>query len=519
MSKIKRALISVSDKTGILSFAQELHALNVEILSTGGTANLLRNNNIPVIDVADYTGFPEMMDGRLKTLHPKVHGGLLAQRHNQEHMKSAADHEIGMIDMVVVNLYPFEQTIAKKGVALAEAIENIDIGGPTMLRSAAKNYQHVAVVCNPQRYDEVLAMLKQNQVQITNRLKALLAQEVFSHTACYDQMIADYLAKQFKTRQQDHVLPDHIQLRATKKQDLRYGENPHQQAAFYVNASSASGLGVLKQWHGKELSFNNILDLNAAIDVVKDFKKPAAVVIKHNNPTGVAESDTLVKAFKNAHACDPLSAFGGIIGLNQKVDLSTAKAISQSGFMECVIAPGFDADAKKVLMQKKNLRLVQVKLSTLKNDLYDVKAVYGGVLVQERDRKVLDRKDLTVVSQKKPTPKQIESLMFGWSTIKHVRSNAIILVKDSKTVGMGVGQTSRVDAAINAIRKAGDAAKGSLLISDAFLPMPDTVTIAAQAGIKAIIQTGGSIKDPEVIAEADKHGLIMLMTGCRHFKH
>lgn len=519
MIKVRRALISVSDKTGLADFAKGLHTMGVEILSTGGTASLLRQSNIPSKEVSDYTGFPEMLDGRVKTLHPKIHGGLLAVRDNAEHMKQLKQHGIGTIDMVVVNLYPFEKVTAKKNVSLEEAIENIDIGGPSMLRSAAKNYKSVAVICNPARYADVLSELQNNGGILSDKVLTNLAIEVFERTSSYDTAIHSFLSNRFKADNAFSSFPREYGLSFTKVQDLRYGENPHQQAAFYADGKKATGLAALKQLHGKELSFNNILDLHAAIAIVRDFDNPAAVVIKHNNPSGVAEDKTLDKAFLKAYACDPLSAFGGIIGLNRAVDAKTAAAISKSGFMECVIAPEFTKEALDILTQKKNVRLLTVDLLGLPEEKYDFKKVSGGLLLQEKDERLVKPEELKVVSKVKPTKAQLAAMMFGWKMIRHVKSNAIVLVKGTQTIGVGAGQTSRVDSALHAIRKAGKLAKGSVLISDAFLPKADTVTFAAKAGVSAIIQTGGSIADAEVIAEADKRKVAMVFTGVRHFKH
>lgn len=518
MVAIKRALISVSDKTGVVAFAQGLHDLGVEILSTGGTARVLRAANIPVVDVDAYTGFPEMFDGRVKTLHPKIHGGLLARRDDAKHVAQAQEHGISWIDMVVVNLYPFEQTVAKKKVALAEAIENIDIGGPSMLRSAAKNCRDVAVVVSPDRYGTILALLQEQEGQLDRSLLFEFAVEAFAHTARYDTIIATYLEAQITSKSQQ-VLPEIISMRFEKHQDLRYGENPHQQAAFYAEMPAVPGLSKMKQLHGKELSFNNILDLNAAVEFIKDFKEPAAVVIKHNNPTGIACDAVLSKAYMKAWACDTLSAFGGIIGFNVKVDAVTAKAIAKSGFMECVVAPGFEKAALIILKQKKNVRLLTLNMRALAAKGYAHKKVYGGLLVQEMDQAAVSVEDWRVVTKKKPTGAQQAAMIFGWQAIKHVKSNAIMLVKGTRAVGIGCGQTSRVESVNIAIAKAGKQAMGSVLVSDAFLPKTDNVELAAKAGIKVIIQTGGSIADASVIEAADKAGIAMVMTGVRHFKH
>lgn len=512
--------MNVSDKTGLVGFVQGLKAQGVAIISTGGTARLLKENGIDVQEVAQYTGFPEMLDGRVKTLHPAIHGGLLALRDNPEHMEQLKRQRIGLIDMVVVNLYPFERVSQKKNVALEEAIENIDIGGPSMLRSAAKNFKSVAVICNPQRYNEILKELDVNSGILSDAILMSLAMEAFSHTSQYDSIIFDFLSNRIKGTGFSG-LPKELTLRFTKLQDLRYGENPHQAAAFYADKQNPGGLSKIQQLHGKELSFNNLMDLNAALEVVRDFTSPAAVVIKHNNPAGVAQDDTLAEAYRQAFACDPISAFGGIIGLNKKVDEKTAQAIGQSGFMECVIAPGYDRSALKILTQKKNLRVVQLEAKDFDAPASGLafRQVAGGLLLQERDNKAADVHEWKVATKKKPTKAQLASLLFGWKVIKHIRSNAIILVKGQKTVGIGCGQTSRVESVGLAVKKAGKHAKGSFLISDAFLPKTDNVLLAAKAGVKAIAQTGGSIADADVIKEADKAGIAMVMTGTRHFKH
>ncbi|HSA31894.1 MAG TPA: bifunctional phosphoribosylaminoimidazolecarboxamide formyltransferase/IMP cyclohydrolase [Candidatus Omnitrophota bacterium] len=519
MIKVKRALISVSDKTGLVEFARELSALGVEILSTGGTAKGLMQAGIPVTEVADYTGFPEILNGRVKTLHPKIHSGLLALRESADHMAQLKELGIGLIDMVVVNLYPFDKVIAKKKVDFEEAIENIDVGGPTMLRAAAKNFRNVAVISNPQRYGAIIDDLKANSGMLPDSILSTLAVETFGHTAHYDEMIFNFL----KSRRLDESfddLPKTVGVELVKNRDLRYGENPHQKAAFYsYEDGKLCGLGKMKQLNGKELSFNNLLDLNAALEVVKGFKDPAAVIIKHNNPTGVAEAETLYQAYRFAHAADPLSAFGGIIGLNKAVDEKTAAAISESGFMECVIAPAYDRAALKVLSQKKNLRVIQLNFRDLDKSPYQLKQVEGGFLLQEHDHKNIVEKDLTFPTQKKPTASQVESALFGWKVVRHIRSNAVILVKGKRVVGIGCGQTSRVGSARLAIEKAGKNAKGSIMVSDAFLPHIDNVQVAAAAGVKLIIQTGGSVADGDVVREADKKKIAMIMTGVRHFKH
>jgi len=519
MVKIKRALISVSDKTGILDLAKELNKFGVEILSTGGTAKLLRDNNIPVKEVSEYTGFPEMLDGRVKTLHPKIHGGLLALRENSEHMKTLEEHNISLIDMVVVNLYPFEKTTQKPNVTIEEVIENIDIGGPSMLRSAAKNHQSVAVVCNPARYARVIDELKKNKGALSHDLMRDLAIEVFALTSHYDGIIYDYFSK--VTRPPGHQatsFPQDLILEFSKLQDLRYGENPHQKAAFYKEKGKLKGLINLKQLQGKELSFNNILDLNAAFELVKEFNNPAAVVVKHNNPCGVAEDKSLDKAFSLAHKCDPLSAFGGIVALNRRLDTKTAKIIAKSGFLECIIAPAFDKETLDLFKDKKNLRLLELPDLEPASET-ELKRVSGGLLLQDKDTETLNPNNLKVVTKKKPTRKEMDSLIFGWKVAKHVKSNAIVLTSGTKTVGIGAGQMSRVDSVMIARKKSGKLSKNSCLASDAFFPKADAIIEAARAGVKAIMQPGGSISDEEIIKACDKHKLSMVTTGIRHFRH
>jgi phosphoribosylaminoimidazolecarboxamide formyltransferase/IMP cyclohydrolase len=519
MLKVRRALVSVSDKKGILEFAQELNKYKVEILSTGGTAKLLRENNIPVKEVSEYTGFPEMLDGRVKTLHPKIHAGLLALRENSQHMQTVKEHDIGLIDMVVVNLYPFEKTTQKPGVTHEEAIENIDIGGPSMLRSAAKNSRSVAVICDPDDYPRVISELKKNNGGLPEDLLRNLGIKVFGRTSGYDAAIYSYFSKESSGSQaQDKGFPDELNLQFKKIQQLRYGENPHQTAAFYKEKAKVRGLVNLKQLQGKELSFNNILDLNAAFELVKEFSNPACVVVKHNNPCGAAEDKTLDKAFLNAYKCDPLSAFGSIVALNRKLDAKTAKFILASGFVECVIAPEIDKEAVTLFKDKKNLRLIELNDLAIANEC-DLKRVSGGLLLQDKDLGAVDPQKLKVVTKRKPTKKELESLIFGWKVAKHVKSNAIVLTQGSRTVGIGAGQMSRVDSVIIARRKSAKYAKNSCLASDAFFPKEDAVIQAAKAGVKAIIQPGGSIADAEIIRACDKYKLAMVTTGIRHFRH
>jgi len=518
MIKIRRALISVSDKAGLVDFARELSNLGVEILSTGGTAKLLRENNIQAKEVSEYTGFPEMLDGRVKTLHPKIHGGLLAIRDNPEHMQSLKQHDIGLIDMVVVNLYPFEKTTQKPDVTIGDAIENIDIGGPSMLRSAAKNHKYVAVISDPGRYNQVIAELKKNNGALPQELMRELAIDVFALTSRYDNAINNYLRNYFKGKIEASGFPQELHFCFEKLQDLRYGENPHQKAAFYKEKGKTKGLINLKQLQGKELSFNNILDLNSAWELVREFNKPAAVVVKHNNPCGVAEDETLEKAFIAAHKCDPLSAFGGIVALDRKLDLRTGKAIAKSGFLECIIAPGFDKGVQGLFRDKKNLRLLELNGIEPVNEP-ELKRVSGGLLIQDKNLETLDTNNLKVPTKKKPTKKELESLIFGWKVAKHVKSNAIVLTRGAKTVGIGAGQMSRVDSVKIAKIKSGALSKNSCLASDAFFPKADAVIEAAKAGVKAIIQPGGSISDAEIIKACDKYKIAMVFTGIRHFKH
>lgn len=510
MVKITRALISVSDKSGIDELVKTLYEFGVELLSTGGTARRIKELGVPVKDVSEYTGFPEMMDGRVKTLHPKVHGGLLALRSDKSHMREAKKHNIDMIDMVVVNLYPFEKTIAKPDVKPEEAIENIDIGGPSMLRSAAKNHQSVAIITDPAKYPGIIKELKANGGSLSEATLKGLAVEVFKRTSEYDKAICDYLAG----------TPDGLTLSFEKVQDLRYGENPHQKATFYKDISSSEpGISNAKQLQGKELSFNNIIDLNAAIEIVKDFERPAASIIKHTNPCGAATADTLSQAYLDALECDKLSAFGSIVGFNGKVDRALAEVIIKNAdFVECVIAPSFDAEAAKIFSAKKNLRLLEVP-GFRKTGLEerDYKKVVGGLLIQDIDSRL--RGNDRVVTKKSPTEEEMKSLLFAWVIVKHVKSNAIVLCKGTKTVGVGAGQMSRVDSVIIAARKAGDRSKGSVLASDAFFPKPDAIDQAHKAGVKAIIQPGGSKGDAAVIEACDKYGISMVFTGVRHFKH
>lgn len=511
-------MISVSDKNGIVEFAKGLNDLGVEILSTGGTARLLKEKGVSVTLVSEYTKFPEMLNGRVKTLHPLVHGGILAMRDSEEHMTQLKEHGIMPIDMVVVNLYPFEQTIKKKDVSVDEAVENIDIGGPTMIRSAAKNHNSVAVVVNPGRYTDVLEELKSNGGGVSPEFSSKLALEAFEHTAKYDSIISDYLSKIFTPT---IPFPEVISLGYEKALDLRYGENPHQKAAFFKNSRfQGVCVGNAEKLHGKELSFNNIIDLDSAMDIVMDFERPTSSVIKHTNPCGVASADTISEAYRIAEAADSLSAFGSVVGLNRDCDLATAEEIKQH-FVEAVIAPDFHSDALEVLSKKKSIRLLKTG-APIKREFpveHKMMKVKGGLLVQTGDFPDIKPESLKVVTTKKPTDKEIETMMFAAKVLKHVKSNSILLAQGEQTVGIGAGQMSRVDASMIAARKAGDAAKGSVLASDAFFPFRDGVDAAAKFGVSAIIQPGGSVRDEEVIQAANEHGMSMVFSGIRLFKH
>ncbi len=525
LSPVKRALLSVSDKTGLVDLGRALAAHGIELLSTGGTAKTLREAGLEVKDVAEVTGFPEMMDGRMKTLHPVVHGGLLALRDNDEHVAAMDKHGIGDIDLVVVNLYPFEATVAK-GAAYAEVIENIDIGGPAMIRSAAKNHGFVNVVVDTQDYAAVIAELAVNGGQTTYALRQRLAQTAYARTAAYDTAVSTWMAAQVGGT------PRRRTFGGTLAQTLRYGENPHQQAAFYTDGTDRPGVATAKQHQGKELSYNNINDTDAAFELVSEFDPangPACAIIKHANPCGVATGTTMVEAYTRAFDCDRTSAFGGIIALNQMLDGETAEAISGI-FTEVVIAPDADADALEIFSKKKNLRLLTTHgLSDPTIAQLTARQVSGGWLVQDKDVGRITRDDLKVVTQRSPSEQELNDLLFAWTVAKHVKSNAIIYVKDGATVGVGAGQMSRVDSTRIAARKAQDMAEamglpmpltqGSVVASDAFFPFADGLITAAEAGATALIQPGGSMRDDEVIAAADAAGLAMVFTGMRHFRH
>ncbi|NLT95641.1 MAG: bifunctional phosphoribosylaminoimidazolecarboxamide formyltransferase/IMP cyclohydrolase [Clostridia bacterium] len=510
---MKRAIISVSDKTGVIELAQELVNLGWEIVSTGGTAKVLKEAGIKVTGISQVTGFPEILEGRVKTLHPNVHGGILA-KDTPEHMNVLKEQGITPIDLVVVNLYPFEATINKDEVTLEDAVENIDIGGPTMVRAAAKNFQRVAIVVNPARYQEVLKELKEKgEIALKTRME--LALEAFQHTAYYDSVISGYLAGLLGKE----GFPQSFVLSGKKIQELRYGENPHQKAAFYALPGKTRGtVAGARKLQGKELSYNNIVDIEAAWAVVREFKNsPAACIIKHTNPCGTALGNTLAEAYQRALEADPVSAFGGIIGLNQGVDSKTAEKIVET-FMEAVVAPEFSNKALEILSAKKNLRLIEIGYSKPPKD-YWVEKVGGGFLVQERDQVQITEGDLRVVTEKKPAAEEMVQLLFAWKVVKHVKSNAIVVSKNNQTLGVGAGQMNRVGAAEIALKQAGEKARGAVLASDAFFPFRDTIDAAAKAGITAIIQPGGSIRDEESIQACNEHGIAMVFTGIRHFKH
>jgi len=544
VGKIQRALVSVSDKTGVVEFCKALAEMDVAILSTGGTMKALAEAGVPVTAVEDHTGFPEMMNGRVKTLHPKIHGGLLALRDNADHMAQAEANDVAMIDMVVVNLYPFEQTIAKEGTTLEEAVEQIDIGGPSMVRSASKNFRDVTIVCNPDHYETVLAEMSAGDGETTLETRRMLAMEAFEMTCRYDAAISGYLREQFTG---DDQFPTVIAPKLRKVNELRYGENPHQSAALYQDVNAAEpGVAGAVQLHGKELSFNNYLDLTAALEAARDFDDPTAIIIKHLNPCGAASADTLAEAFEDAYTSDPVSAFGSVLGFNRVVDMELAEIIfnndwidevikprfyDESGktdvsvigaFVEAIIAPGYEPDALARLKKRsKNIRLMLLEdfcPDSRTKDL-DIRTIPGGALAQDRDYMSVPAADFKVVTKAQPTEEQLKSLVFGDRVAKHVKSNAIVLIQGTRLVGAGAGQMSRVDSCIIAARKAGNRAKGAVLASDAMFPARDGLDAAAATGCAAILQPGGSMRDDEVIEAADEHGIPMVMTGMRHFWH
>lgn len=520
MAKVQRALISVSDKSGIEDFARQLADLGVEILSTGGTARLLKDAGINVKGVSEHTGSPEIMDGRVKTLHPKIHGGILARRGTDDAVM--AEHDIAPIDLVVVNLYPFQATIAKEDCSVEDAIENIDIGGPTMLRAAAKNHAHVAVVVNPEDYAPVLASL-QDSGEVTSTLRRELAMKCFEHTAGYDGAIANYLGS-LQADDSREAFGHSINLQFLKSQDMRYGENPHQAAAFYTEADAPAGtIATGTQLQGKALSYNNIADTDAALECVKAFDEgPACVIVKHANPCGVALGANLTEAYERAFSTDPTSAFGGIIAFNQALDVATAQAIIDKQFVEVIVAPAINEDALQVLSSKTNVRALAVGQWDKAAATYDLKRVGGGLLVQDQDQGVVAASDLKVVSKRQPSDQELSDLRFAWRVAKYVKSNAIVYALNGQTIGVGAGQMSRIDSAriagIKAVN-AGLEVPGSVMSSDAFFPFRDGIDAAAEAGIRAVIQPGGSIRDDEVIAAADEADMAMVFTGMRHFRH
>ena len=522
-----RALISVSDKTGIVEFARELTALGIEIISTGGTYNKLKEEGVPAIEISELTGFPECLDGRVKTLHPAVHAGLLAMRSNPSHMKQLSDLSIETIDMVVVNLYPFKATILKDGVTRQEAVENIDIGGPTMLRSAAKNYQDVAVIVDPADYDAVLKELKESKEQsgtpsVMLDTKFYLMQKVFMHTSGYDTMIADYLKKE----RGDHELPENLTMTFEKVQDMRYGENPHQKAAFYREIGRKRGsITDAVQLNGKELSFNNINDTNGALELLKEFTETTIVACKHGNPCGVGSGDTLLEAWQKAYDADKVSVYGGIVVSNREITLDVAEAMKPV-FLEVLVAPSYQKEALELLQAKKNLRILELKDIGVPQDenAYDLKKVNGGLIVQTIDSKLLNEDELKVVTDRAPSDREMEDMRFAWKIVKFVKSNGIAIAKDKQSVGIGPGQVNRVWATQQCFEHAAeligpDASRGCVLASDAFFPFDDCVEAAHQAGITAIIQPGGSIRDEDSIKKCNEYGITMVFTGMRHFKH
>lgn len=512
MSK-RRALVSVSDKTGIIEFVKALVEQGFEVISTGGTKRSLEEANVPVIGISEVTGFPEILDGRVKTLHPNIHGGLLAMREKEEHQKQIAEHQIAPIDLVVVNLYPFKETIAKPDCKFEDAIENIDIGGPSMLRSAAKNHNHVTVVVDPTDYEVVLNELKSNQ-DVTKETKRRLAAKVFRHTAAYDALIAEYL-----TNAVGEESPESLTVTYERKQGLRYGENPHQKATFYKKPlADESSIASATQLHGKELSYNNIHDADAALAIVKEFNEPAVVAVKHMNPCGVGTGVTIEEAYGRAYEADSVSIFGGIVAANREIDEATALKMKDI-FLEIIIAPSFTQEALDVLTAKKNLRLLTVAMDKQEKPEAMLTSIHGGLLVQDEDHLGFDDAEISIPTKREPTGAEWEALKLAWKVVKHVKSNAIVLTNGQMTVGVGAGQMNRVGSADIAIKQASERIEGAVMGSDAFFPMGDTVELAGKAGVTAIIQPGGSIRDEESIEMADKYGIAMVMTGVRHFKH
>ncbi len=510
----KKALVSVSDKTGIVEFCKRLIACDFEIISTGGTAKALKDAGLPVIGISELTGFPECLDGRVKTLHPIVHAGLLAMRSNPEHMDQLEKLNINTIDVVAVNLYPFKATISKPGVSFADAVENIDIGGPTMIRAAAKNYQDVAVVVDPKDYERVLSELEAGEITLDT--KKYLQYKVFAHTAVYDSMISNYLAEQLGIR-----YPDSITFAYEKAQDMRYGENPHQGASYYSEEFVRAGsLSKAKQLWGKELSYNNINDANGALELVKEFDEPCVVASKHANPCGVGVGKTVCEAYIKAYESDPVSVFGGILAINRVVDAATAAEINKI-FIEIVIAEGFTDEALEILKTKKNIRLLELPdiRARREKNAYDMKKVYGGLLIQDYDETLFAEENVKVVTERAPTAEEMKALLFNWKVVKYTKSNAIVIGLEDRTTGIGMGQTNRIWAAQQAIEHAGAKAKGSVMASDAFFPFPDCVEECVKAGITAIIQPGGSLRDQLSIDACNAAGIAMIFVGDRHFRH
>lgn len=510
---MKTALISVYDKRGIVDFSLELSKLGWGIISTGGTSKILKEAGIKVVDVSEITKFPEILDGRVKTLHPNIHGGLLYKRDNEEHIETLKKLNINSIDMVVNNLYPFEETVKKEGATQEEIIENIDIGGPSMIRAAAKNYKDVTVVVEPSDYEKVLDELK-SKGETSIELRQYLARKVFEYTAYYDSLISNYF-----NRLESIDFPEKISLSFKDKEELRYGENPHQKAAFYKEVDNLEGtIAGANKLHGKELSFNNINDGNGALEILKEFEEPTIVAVKHANPCGIGSGKDLLTAYNKAYESDKISIFGGIIAANREIDEEVAKRINEI-FIEIVMAPSFSKEALKVLTAKKNIRILEIP-NIMKKDYssYDIKKVLGGILIQERNTQLLGE-ELKVVTNRKPTDREMEDLIFGWKAVKGVKSNGVLIVKDKGTIGIGMGEVNRVWAVKAAIERAGDKVKGSVLASDGFFPFKDSVEALAEAGVTAIIQPGGSLRDEESIIEADKNGIAMIFTGMRHFKH
>ena len=520
--KIKRALISVSDKSGIVELALKFDKMGIEIISTGGTMNRLKEAGIRVVSVATFTGAPEILGGRVKTLHPKVHAGILFRRDDQDHVNEMSQQEYKPIDLVVVNLYPFERTLADPKADDDEKIENIDVGGPTMIRAAAKNFEGVAVVADPADYPALLDEMERNDGQVSLSTRKKLAAKAFSLTSRYDTAIAGYFSAGTADAAGKSAFASDLQMAFTKVQDLRYGENPHQAGAFYrLNGFPGVSLAQAAQHAGKELSFNNIADIDATLEMLLDFDEPFAAVVKHANPCGAASAESIAEAYRLAYETDPLSAFGSIIGLNRPVDINTANLLHETHFVECIIAPGYCDEALALLAKKKMRRLLSLPSMAEKRPPLDrvYKFVRGGVLVQSPDTMIVDEGAMTVPTKKKPTPEEMESLLFGFRLVKHVKSNAVLICKGKAAVGIGMGQTSRVDSSFLAVKRAGERAKGGTCASDAFFPMPDGLEVVAQAGITAVIQPGGSKGDPEVIALADKYGISMVFAGLRHFRH